>query len=117
MACGNDCAVALVVDGAISSAGAAATVRGLWRGGALPGLLMLRAVLIENDVRAQGNQKYFSFVAREVFAAAISWTAPGEVLAREVALPADPAWDVDQLRLVVFVQSDETREILAAAGI
>ncbi len=115
--CGNDCPVALVVDGEIAAAGVEATVRGLWRGGALPGSLMLRAVLIENDVQAPGNQPYFSFVVRDVRAEAVSWTAAGEVVVRSVSIPVNPAWDADQLELVAFVQSDATREVLAVGGI
>jgi hypothetical protein len=119
--CGNDCPLALVVDGAIGATTASATVKCLWRGGALPADLRLRAVLIENHVQAPGNQPYFSFVARAIeewtSEGPLAFAAPGDVVERTTSLPVDPTWDVDELHVVAFVQSDATREILAVGGL
>jgi hypothetical protein len=115
--CANDCPLALVVDGGIGSLSADATVRILWRGGGLPGTLVLRCVLIENDVQAPGNQPRFGFVARELLERPVAFSVPGEILEEVVSVPVNPAWDLDQLHLLVFVQSDPTREVLAVGGL
>jgi hypothetical protein len=115
--CGNDCALALVVDGAIGASSADATVRVLWRGGTLPSDLRLRCVLIEDDVQAPGNQPSFGFVARDLQEQVIGFTVPGDVLERSFSLPVEAGWDVDQLEVVAFVQAQASREVLAVGGL
>ena len=116
-ACENDCPLALVVDGTIGATSADVTVRVKWRGGSLPGTLMLRAVLIENGVIASGNQPYFDFVAREISEGTLSLPAAGSVSSTTVSLPVSPAWVHDELQVIAFVQSDATHEVLAVGAL
>ncbi len=116
-ACGNDCPVALVVDGSIGTASADVTVRMRWRGGTLPSSLRLRVALLEDDVVAPGNQPAFGFVVREFSDQAVVVPAAGEVWVQPVSLPVNAAWSLDALDVVAFVQSDATREILAVASL
>jgi hypothetical protein len=119
--CASDCPVALRLEGTIGEASAELTARVKWRGGTVPGNLVLRVALTESHVLAPGNQpEGFDFVARELAEVPIAFGAAGEIQSIPVSLPVQ-AWPYSgadpELEAVAFIQSDATKEILAVSGI
>jgi len=117
--CGGDCPLAMRLTGTIGASSADLTARVKWRGGALPGNLKLRFVLIENDVHSPGNQPAFNFVAREMSELSLAFTTPGEILELPSSLPIT-AWAYSgsppHIQAIAFIQSDDTKEILQVSG-
>jgi hypothetical protein len=117
-ACGNDCPLALKVQGSITASGADADVHVLYRGGALPSGLVLTVLLSENHVLAPGNQPGgFWYVARDIDQTPVSFPTAGDVSDFQRSFPVDGSWATSELHLTAWVQSDATHEILAVGGI
>ena len=106
--CAGDCDFA--IDSSATTANVFAKV--LFRGGNQPSSLVLRFVQIEQGVVAPGNQPYFDFVARDYAEYPVSFSGPGDVV-EQTAPFGDPGDDWDY---VVYLQSDDTLEILAVHG-
>jgi hypothetical protein len=115
--CDTDCPVALRVLGSLSSGGADYDVRVLWRGGTLPAGLFLHVVLQENHVISPGNQPYFDFVPRDLAEETVIFSSPGQILTFTGSFGVEATWLPEELRLVAYVQSSATGEILAVGGI
>ena len=114
--CSHDCPVALKAVGTIDAATASYTVRAKWRGGALPANLVLRTVLLEHLIVAPGNDPPYSFVPRDIHEETVTFLTPGEVQEFPEAFSIQAGWLVDKMDVVVFLQSDDTKEILAVTG-
>ncbi len=120
--CANDCPLVLRLEGTIGATSADLVARIKWRGGSVPGDLVLRVVLIENHVFAPGNEPEdgFAYVARTIAQIPIVLGAPGEVQAVPAQLTLE-AWPYSgsppEYEVVAFIQSDLTKEVLAVSGI
>lgn len=77
------------------------------------GSLVLRTVLIENDVKYRGYwATRFDYVARRLLdEEPIDLGAPGDSAVVERTFPVDPFWVVENLDLVAFVQDSATMEV------
>ncbi|MFN8177262.1 MAG: PEGA domain-containing protein [bacterium] len=115
-ACSNDCPVAVKATGTIDALAATFTVRVKWRGGSLPGNLVLRTALIQQLVSAPGNDSPYDFVARDLHEEALTLTTPGQVVEFPESFIISGTWNADKMDLVSYVQSDDTHEILAVWG-
>jgi hypothetical protein len=118
--CGGECPIALRLEGTIGGTAADLTARIKWRGGATPGNLKLRFVLIENEVPSPGNDTPFGFVARDMFEIPLSFSAPGQIVIHTASIPFQ-AWQYPgsppHYEAIAFIQSDDTKEILQVSGI
>ncbi len=117
--CGGACPVAMSGEAVIPGSGgvASADVTGnvKWRGGTIPGDLVLRVVLLGNGIPFLGIE--FDFVAHDLVEIPISFSSPGEVVpfTAELSTPS-PTYTVSDWSWVAFVQSDATGEVLAVCG-
>jgi hypothetical protein len=125
--CNADCPFALWTEATLDAAGARVTARLKWRSGAPPPGLMLRFVLLEEEVEAPGNDCPFRSVPRAFHEEPVTFATPGEIVVREAAFALDPSWNqpggscvppeaTDDLARVVWLQSDASRRILAVHG-
>lgn len=114
--CTGDCPVALKAVGTFDAATASYTVHAKWRGGALPANLVLRTVLVEHLVVAPGNDPPYSFVPRDIHEEPVSFLTPGEIQEFPETFSIQAGWLVDKMDVVFFIQSDDTKEILAVTG-
>ena len=102
--------------GTIDAGGASYTVRAKWRGGALPPNLILRTVLLEHFIDAPGYQPPYSFVPRDIHEEPVTFLTPGEIQEFSEVFAIQSGWLSDNMDVVVFVQSDAAKEILAVTG-
>ena len=83
----------------------------------MPSGLVLRVLVSENGIVAlPGNQPYFSYVARDIQETAVSFPTAGQVTLFPRSFPVDGSWNVSELHVTAWVQSDQTGEILAVGG-
>jgi hypothetical protein len=115
--CANDCPVALVSTGTIDGSSAEVTASVKRRAGSVPGSLVLRFVLIECAVVAPGNDPPYSFVPRDMVELSLALPSEGEVAEFDASLPVAPGWQVNELEVVTYIQSEATGEILAVGGL
>ncbi len=119
--CTNECALVIRLEGTIGASSAELVARIKWRGGSVPGSLVLRVVLIENDVLAPGNEpKGFDYVARTIAEQALVLGSPGEVQVVPVSLAIE-SWPYSgsppEYEAVAFIQSNLTKQVVAVSGI
>jgi len=77
------------------------------------GPLVLRTVVVEDEVSSQG--RVFDFVARDLLDdEELTMTAVGDSAVVVRSFDVGPGWNADHLDVIAFVQDDGTREILQA---
>ncbi len=69
-----------------------------------------RIVLIEDNIPVVSPP--YMFVARDVFEQTLSVAAVGDSVVIEHDFDLDPAWNVDNLGVIAFVQNDSTKDVL-----
>ncbi|MGQ0720599.1 MAG: hypothetical protein ACT4PE_03370 [Candidatus Eiseniibacteriota bacterium] len=124
--CAGDCPYALSTEELRDAASSRITARVKWRGGGPSGGLTLRFLLVEEEVEEVGNDCPFRSVPRAYHEEPVVFSAPGEILVREVVFPVDAAWlaagsaacpaGADDLHRIVWLQSDATKRVLAVHG-
>lgn len=83
----------------------------------LPDDLVLRTVLLENDLYQE--EKHFNFVARDMSddIALESFTSVGETRTYQISYNILMGWVVENFEFVAFIQSDDTKEVLQTSFI
>lgn len=79
--------------------------------------LVMRMVLIEDDVRYNGYfAKIYDAVARDLLEEEpLALTAMGDSVAVERSFPVEEGWALDKLDLIAFIQDTGTREVIQSA--
>jgi hypothetical protein len=114
--CATDCAVAMKVEGPITEPATTITVHLKWRGGALPGDLKLRFVILVGGIPGGPEGHVFHFVPRNYEEQDVTFGAPGEIRHFSATLDLNPWPTSNTFDYVVYLQSDQTGEILAVSG-
>jgi hypothetical protein len=73
--------------------------------------------LLSNVSRGENAGHRLTHTAVVRWLRTIGKTRAGEAFTAEVHVPADPAWKVDNLRAVAFLQDRSSRRILGAAEV
>jgi hypothetical protein len=114
--CDADCPVALTTEGAIVEPATTIAAHLKWRGGAVPGKLKLRFVILVGGIPGGPGGHIFNFVPRNYEEQAVTLGTPGEIQHFSATLDLNPFSTSTTVDYVVYLQSDQTGEILAASG-